>query len=73
MLPGIDGSTLVRRWQAQPPLIGSQLVVLTGLDAEQRAAHALALAGVPVVYKPQLVQQLPTVLVACLQAAGAAG
>lgn len=72
VLPGVDGSTLVRRWHAHPPLLGSQLVVLTGLDTEQRAAYAFALAGVPVVYKPQLAQQLPTVLLACLQGAGAA-
>jgi excisionase family DNA binding protein len=72
VLPGVDGSTLVRRWHAHPPLLGSQLVVLTGLDTEQRAAYAFALAGVPVVYKPQLAQQLPTVLLACLQGAGTA-
>ncbi len=67
VLPGVDGCTLVRRWGAHPPLAGSQVVVLTALDAEQRAAHAFALAGLPVVYKPQLAQQLPSVLVDCLQ------
>ena len=67
VLPGVDGCTLVRRWGAHPPLAGSQVVVLTALDAEQRAAHAFALAGLPIVYKPQLAQQLPSVLVDCLQ------
>ncbi|GAB3366155.1 MULTISPECIES: helix-turn-helix domain-containing protein [Giesbergeria] len=68
VLPSIDGSTLISRWRSHPQFAGSQLIVLTGLDAVEQARYAFALAGVPVAHKPQLVQELPALLATSLQA-----
>jgi excisionase family DNA binding protein len=66
LLPGIDGATLITTLRSHPQFARSHLVVVTSLDAEQRAPYAFALQGVTVIHKPQLVEQLPPTLLACL-------
>ncbi|RQO55848.1 DNA-binding protein [Paucibacter sp. KBW04] len=62
LLPGIDGATLITSLRSQPQFAQSKLIVVTSLDEAQRAPYAFALAGVPVVHKPDLVKQLPLLL-----------
>lgn len=66
LLPGIDGATLITSLRAQPELFHGQLIVVTSLDADQRAPYAFALSGVPVVHKPRLVMDLPPLLTQAL-------
>lgn len=66
LLPGVDGATLISRLRAYPRFQHSHLIVVTSLDAEQRASYVMALADVPVVHKPNLVQDLPDLLRACM-------
>ncbi len=66
LLPGVDGATLISRLRAYPRFQHSHLIVVTSLDAEQRASYVMALADVPVVHKPHLVQDLPDLLRACM-------
>lgn len=66
LLPGIDGATLIARLRTHPQFQRSRLIVVTSLDDEQRAPYAFALAGLPVVHKPQLVQELPGLLAGLL-------
>ena len=66
LLPGIDGATLITSLRAQPELFRGQLIVVTSLDADQRAPYAFALPGVPVVHKPRLVMDLPPLLTQAL-------
>lgn len=66
LLPGIDGATLITSLRAQPELFRGQLIVVTSLDADQRAPYAFALSGVPVVHKPRLVMDLPPLLTQAL-------
>lgn len=60
MLPGVDGATLVARLRNHPQFQRSKLIVVTSLDEAQREPYAFALADLPVVHKPRLVQDLPT-------------
>lgn len=69
LLPGIDGATLIARLRTHPQFQRSRLIVVTSLDDEQRAPYAFALAGLPVVHKPRLVQELPALLAGLLQPA----
>lgn len=62
LLPGIDGATLIARLRSHPQFQRSRLIVVTSLDEEQRSPYAFALAGLPVVHKPRLVQDLPALL-----------
>ena len=62
LLPGIDGATLITSLRSQPQFANSRLIVVTSLDAEQLKPYAFALAGVPVVHKPNLVVELPALL-----------
>lgn len=62
LLPGIDGATLITSLRSQPQFARSRLIVVTSLDEAQREPYAFALAGVPVVHKPQLVMELPPLL-----------
>lgn len=62
LLPGIDGATLIARLRSHPQFQRSRLIVVTSLDEEQRSPYAFALAGLPVVHKPRLVQELPALL-----------
>jgi excisionase family DNA binding protein len=62
LLPGIDSVTLLTSLRTHPQFARSQLIVLTALDELQRAPYAFALAGVPVVYKPNLITELPSLL-----------
>lgn len=59
LLPGIDGATLIARLRSHPQFQHSRLIVVTSLDEAQRAPYAFALAGLPVIHKPHLVQELP--------------
>lgn len=69
LLPGIDGATLISRLASHPQFQRSRLIVVTSLDEEQRAPYAFALKGLPVVHKPRMVQELPVLLVQCLNQA----
>ena len=62
LLPAIDGATLLTSLRAHPELSQSKVVVVTSLDEEQRKPYAFALKGVPLVYKPNLVTELPALL-----------
>ena len=66
LLPGIDGATLIARLRTHPQFQRSRLIVVTSLDEDQRAPYAFALAGLPVVHKPKMVQELPGLLAALL-------
>jgi excisionase family DNA binding protein len=68
LLPGMDGATLISSLRSQPAFARSRLIVLTSLEAQDLAPYAFALQGVPVVHKPRLVHELPSVLDAALQA-----
>ena len=70
LLPGIDGATLITGLRSHPQFAAMRLIVVTSLDAAQRGPYAFALGGVPVIHKPQLVAELPTLLGQCLQALG---
>lgn len=73
LLPGIDGATLIARLRSHPQFQRSRLIVVTSLDEAQRSAYAFALAGLPVVHKPRLVQELPALLRGFLAAPAATG
>src|SRR6218665_821029 len=62
LLPGIDGATLITGLRSHPQFERTRLIVVTSLDASERAPYAFALAGVPVVHKPQVVTALPPLL-----------
>lgn len=62
LLPGIDGAALIGSLRLHPQFAGMQLIVVTSLDEAQREPYAFALQGVPVVHKPRLVAELPTLL-----------
>jgi excisionase family DNA binding protein len=66
LLPGIDGATLITSLRSNPQFRSSRLLVVTSLDEAQREPYAFALAGVPVVHKPQLVTALPPLLAGAL-------
>jgi CheY-like chemotaxis protein len=72
LLPGIDGATLITRLRSHPRFAGTQLIVITSLDDDQRAPYAFALAGVPVVHKPRLVLDFAPLLRRCLDAQASA-
>ncbi|MCP5271281.1 MAG: response regulator [Burkholderiaceae bacterium] len=71
LLPGIDGATLITSLRSHPAFERSRLIVVTSLDEDQRGPYAFALAGVPVVHKPQLVAELPARLAEALPAPAA--
>ena len=73
LLPGIDGATLITSLRSHPQFARSHLVVVTSLDAAQRAPYAFALEQVPVIHKPNLVTELPRQLMQWLPAAAAQG
>lgn len=62
LLPGIDGAALVGRLRLHPLFHSCQFIVITSLDEESRAPYAFALAGVSVIDKASLVQDLPMLL-----------
>jgi len=66
LLPGIDGATLITSLRAQAQFASGRLIVVTSLDAEQRASFGFALEGIPVIHKPRLVAELPALLAQCL-------
>lgn len=66
LLPGIDGATLIARLRSHPQFQRSRLIVVTSLDEGQLGPYAFALAGLPLLHKPRLVQELPPLLTQCL-------
>ncbi len=62
LLPGIDGAALIASLRSQPMFSALRLVVVTSLEASERAPFALALDGLPVVHKTALVARLPELL-----------
>jgi excisionase family DNA binding protein len=66
LLPGIDGATLITSLRSHAQFKHSRLIVITSLDENQREPYSFALAGVPVVHKPQLVAELPGLLAEAL-------
>jgi excisionase family DNA binding protein len=66
LLPGIDGATLITSLRSHPQFKKSRLLVITSLDESQREPYAFALADVPVIHKPRLVAELPTLLAEAL-------
>ena len=62
MLPGIDGANLITGLRSHALFGQCQLIVLTGLDEDQRQPYAFALDEVPVVHKPRLVTDLPPLI-----------
>lgn len=66
LLPGIDGATLITSLRSHAQFKHSRLIVITSLDEGQREPYSFALAGVPVVHKPQLVAELPGLLAEAL-------
>lgn len=71
LLPGIDGAALISSLRSQPMFSAMRLMVITSLAPEELTPYALALDGVPVVHKTQLVTALPPLLVEQAAAAGA--
>lgn len=69
LLPGIDGATLIMSLRSHPQFASSRLIVITSLDESDRAPYRLALEGVPIVHKTDLVVQLPQRLAECLREA----
>ena len=70
-LPGVAtrvsaGQFAAEHSRAAPQFQHSRLIVITSLDANERSRYAFALEGLPVVHKPQLVQELPALLRAML-------
>lgn len=63
LLPGIDGAALISSLRSQPMFSAMRLMVITSLTPEELTPYALALDGVPVVHKAQLVMALPPLLV----------
>ncbi len=66
LLPGIDGATLITGLRSHAAFGRSRLIVVTGLDENQRQPYALALQGVPVAHKPRLAVELPPLLTQAL-------
>lgn len=73
LLPGIDGATLITSLRTHPQFAATQVVVVTSLTETERAIHADALQGVPVIHKPRVALELPTLLARWLPAQGAPG
>ena len=57
LLPGIDGAALITSLRSQPYFEGMQLMVVTALDATERAPFEYALSGIPVIEKRDLTQR----------------
>lgn len=72
LLPGIDGAALISSLRSQPMFSSMRLLVITSLRPEELTSYALALEGLPVVHKTQLVTALPPLLMAQAAAVGAA-
>jgi len=67
LLPGIDGASMISGLRRHSLYGQCKLIVLTALDAEQRAPYDFALQGVDVVHKPKLVEALPPLIASALQ------
>lgn len=69
LMPGIDGATLITSLRTHEQFRNTQLIVVTSLDEEERGPFSFALQGVPLVHKPRLVAEFPTLLAHCLKLA----
>lgn len=67
LLPGIDGAALITSLRSQPHFEGMQVLVVTGLDATDRAPFEYALTGITVIEKKDVAQRLPAALSALLE------
>ena len=67
LLPGIDGAALITSLRSQPHFEGMQVLVVTGLDATDRAPFEYALTGITVIEKKEVAQRLPGALDELLQ------
>ena len=72
LLPGIDGAMLITTLRSHVQFARSRLLVITALEVAQRAPFAIALQGVTVIHKPQLVTELPQALAQALRESGSA-
>jgi len=66
LLPGIDGAALITALRSHPAFGGCRLIVITSMDGSALDPYRFALTGVPVVHKPALVAELPSLLAAAL-------
>ncbi|MET0333867.1 MAG: response regulator [Rhizobacter sp.] len=73
LLPGIDGATLITSLRTSAQFKNSRLIVITSLDEAQRAPYAFALEGLPVIHKPRLAVELPSLLSGLLNDLPSAG
>lgn len=62
LLPGIDGATLITSLRSHAFFARTQLIVLTSLSGDQLEPYRFALKGVAVVHKPQMMNDLPSLL-----------
>lgn len=62
LLPGIDGATLITSLRMTRQFSGAELVVMTSLSEAEREPYAMALEGLPVVHKSELIQALPRLI-----------
>ena len=66
LLPGINGATLITSLRSNAFFARTQLIVLTSLSEEQLKPYQFALKGVAVVHKPQMMNELPPILMKML-------
>jgi excisionase family DNA binding protein len=72
LLPGIDGATLITKLRSDPLFASCNLMIVTGLTAEQLEPYAFALKGLPLIHKTQLALDLiPQLLQVMTQQAAA--
>lgn len=67
LLPGIDGAVLLAKLRVHPLFQHCHFIVLTALEGDQLAPYAFALQGLPVVHKPRLMLDLPSLLTEMLE------
>ncbi len=58
LLPGIDGATLITTLRSDPFFANCNLVIVTGLTAEQLEPYDFALKGLPIIHKTRLALDL---------------
>lgn len=66
LLPGIDGATLITGLRTHPQFADCRLIVVTSLEGPMLDPYRIALEGVAVVHKPQLLTALPPLLAEAL-------
>lgn len=69
MLPDIDGAALLSSLLSNPRFSKTKVVVVTGLNSDELEKYRYALESVPVVFKSNLVKDLPPILSSAVEAA----